>query len=379
MKKVSILSLHLGYGGIEKSVSALANMLSSKYKVEIACTYKLYDDPVFNLNKKVKVKYLTNIKPNRKEFSDALKSKNIFKILKEGIKGIYVLIIRKQAMVKYITHTDSDVIISTRDIFDDWLSEYGSKDILKIGWEHNHYHDNLKYAKEIIRSTSKLDYLVLVSKNLEEFYSKELRKSKCKCLFIPNVIDELPTKCASLQEKRLVSVGRLSSEKGFMDLLTIFNKISQDYPDWCLDIIGDGKEKKKLEGYIKSHNLEDKVTLHGFQKKDYIDRILQSSSIYLMTSYTESFGIVLIEAMSHGLPCIAFSSAEGARELIDSGRNGYLINNRNSEAYIKKVEDLMNDRTTRKTIGLEGRKSIRKYSVEEVSGFWYNLIDEKID
>ena len=151
MKKVSILSLHLGYGGIEKSVSALANLLSSKYKVEIACTYKLYDEPVFELNKKVKVKYLTDVKPNHKELREAKKSKNPFKIFKELLKGANILRLRRKTMIKYITHTDSDIIISTRDIFDDWLGEYGSKDKVRIGWEHNHYHDDLKYAKEIFR------------------------------------------------------------------------------------------------------------------------------------------------------------------------------------------------------------------------------------
>ena len=60
MKKVSILSLHLGYGGIEKSVIALANLLCEKYDVEIACSYKLYDKPAFFIDKRVNVKYLTN-------------------------------------------------------------------------------------------------------------------------------------------------------------------------------------------------------------------------------------------------------------------------------------------------------------------------------
>lgn len=376
MKKISILSLHLGYGGVEKSIAALANLLCDKYEVEIACSYKLYEKPVFDIDERIKIIYLTNVKPNRREFSKAVKSKNPISMLKEGIRSLNCLRLRRKTMIKYITHTDSDVVIATRDIFDDWLGEYGSKEKLRIGWEHNHYHDDLKYALEITRAASKLDYLVLVSKNLEEFYKKKLINSKCKCVYISNIVDSIPKKTAPLQEKRLISVGRLSAEKGFIDLLMLYNKIEKNHPDWCLDIIGDGAERKKLEEYIKKHNLEPKVTLHGFQKKDYIDKMLQKSSIYLMTSYTESFGIVLIEAMSHGLPCIAFSSAEGAREIIDSGRNGYLINNRNFEAYIKKVEDLMEDIDTRKAIGKEGRKSINKYSGEEVIKDWYKLIEE---
>ena len=377
MKKISILSLHLGYGGIEKSIVAVANLLAEKYEVEIACTYKLYDNPVFDLNKKVKVKYLTNVKPNKKELKEAIRAKKIIKIFKEGIKSIKILSIRRKSMIKYITTKKCDVMISTRDIFDDWLGEYGQSDILKIGWEHNHYHDNLKYAGEITRAASKLDYLVLVSNELKKFYKKELRKSSCKCVYIPNVLDSIPKKCSSLKEKKLVSVGRLSPEKGYMDLLTIYNKLSKKHTNWTLDIIGDGEEREKLENYIKNHNLENKVTLHGFQNKEYIDKILNKSSIYLMTSHTESFGIVLIEAMSHGLPCIAFSSAEGARELIDSGKTGYLIKNRNFKAYIKKVEDLMKSEEIRKKIGKEGRNSIKKYTGEEVINKWLNIIEKK--
>ena len=117
--------------------------------------------------------------------------------------------------------------------------------------------------------------------------------------------------------------------------------------------------------------------MHGFQNKTYIDKILNKSSIYLMTSFTESFGIVLIEAMSHGLPCIAFSSAEGARELIDSGRNGYLIKNRNFNAYIKKVEDLMDDFDKRVEIGKESRKSVKKYDGKNVISKWLKILEKK--
>ena len=376
MKKESILSLHLGYGGIEKSVAALANMLCDKYEVEIACSYKLFENSVFPVNDKVIIKYLTDVKPNRKEFKSAIRSKNIFKIFKEGLYAIKTLLKRRSTMVKYIKNCDSDVIIATRDIFDEWLGDYGKEETLKIGWEHNHYHNDFKYASNITRANRKLDYLVLVSNSLREFYSKELINNKCECVYIPNVIESVPEKLAPLNNKRLVSVGRLSPEKGFMDLLKIYTLLHKDYPDWKLDIVGDGVEKERLEKFIEEHELQDFVTLHGFRDKDYIDNLLHDSSIYLLTSYTESFGIVLIEAMSHGVPCIAFDSAEGARELIQSGKNGYLIKNRSYTAFIKKVSDLIDNKEERKRIGKVSKEGVKQYTCEVVSKQWIDLIEE---
>lgn len=378
MEKITILSLHLGFGGIERSVASLANMLKDDYNVEIVSVYKLYNKPKFQIDKKVKIKYLLDdLKPNKKEFKDSIKNHKFIRAFKEGIKAIKVLYYRKKKTVEYIQKCDSDIIISTRDIFNEWLGEYGNESSLKIGWEHNHHHGNMNYASKIVKSVKKLDYLVLVSKALEEFYSEKLRNKKCKCIFIPNVIDDVPTKSSTLKEKRLISVGRLSKEKGYMDLLKIFKKVHKDYPEWKLEIIGSGDEYDNLENYIKKNGLKKHVTLHGFKEKDYIFDLLNKSSIYLMTSYTESFGIVLIEAMSVGLPCIAFSSAEGATEIINSGYNGYLINNRNEDAYIKKVEDLIENYDERKKISKSAKKSIEKYKTDVVKEDWIKLLEKK--
>ena len=378
MKKVAILALHLGYGGIEKSITALANLLCDKYKVEIICSYKLYDEPVFPLDERVKVKYLIkDLKPNRKEFKTALKKHKFLTAFKEGIKSIKILKLRRKTMVDYIKNSNASIIISTRDIFNFWLGDYAKEKTLKIGWEHNHYHDDYRYARNVSRSAYYLDYFVLVSENLRNFYARRLINSNCRCVYIPNIIDKIPRITSELTEKRLISVGRLSPEKGYMDLLKVYSVLANKHPDWVLDIIGDGSEKERLEKFINNHNLNDKVSLHGFQNKEYIDKLMHKSSIYVMTSYTESFGIVLLEAMSHGLPCIAFDSAEGARDLIDSGMNGYLIKNRSYIAMIKKIEDLMGSREIRKRVGMAGRNSIKKYTSEVVSEQWYNLIEKK--
>ena len=188
MKKISILSLHLGYGGIEKAVVNLANSLSKKYIVEIACTYKLFDEPGFKLNSNVNVKYLLpDMKPNRDEIKTSLKKFKVFTLIKELFYASKVLKLRKSTMIEYLKDCDSDIIISTRDIFNEWLGEYGHSKV-KIGWEHNHHHGNMKYANKIINSVKNLDYFVLVSNDLNKFYSERVN---CKCVFIPNSINDI--------------------------------------------------------------------------------------------------------------------------------------------------------------------------------------------
>ena len=377
MKKVAILSLHLGYGGIEKCVVNLANTLCQRYEVELAVCYQLYEKSAFSLDPRVKIHYLNGkLKPNHAELREAIQKKNIFRIIKECFFTLKVLYHRKKTMVEYIKQTDANVIISTRDIFNYWVSGYAKDNVLKIGWEHNHFHDNYRYAHNVRNSAKKLDYLVLVSDALQKFYSKELSHTSCMSVMIPNSIESLPEKVAPLKEKRIISVGRLSKEKGFLDLLEIFRKISLKHNDWSLDIVGDGAEKQKLEEFIQQNSLSDKVTLHGFLGTEEINSLLHRSSIYLMTSYTESFGIVLIEAMSHGVPCIAFDSAEGAREIICSGENGFLIHNRNHGAMIRKIEDLMKDEKLRIKIGKQARESVHKYTSDVVAQEWFSLIEE---
>ena len=372
MKKVTILSLHLGYGGIEKCVSSLANMLVDNYEVEIATVYKLYEEPSFYIDPRVKIIYLTDVIPNKKDFKDALKNHKIITTIKEGKKSLNILKERKKKTVEYIKSCNSDVIISTRDIFNTWLGEYGKENTLKIGWEHNHPHGNTKYSNNIIKSSKNLDHFVLVSKALKDYYLDTIPKS----IYIPNVIDYIPETTSKLKDKRLVSVGRLSPEKGYDDLLKIFKELNKTYKDWKLDIVGSGNEEENLKNYIKENNLEKSVTLHGFKDTKFIYDLFNKSSIYLMTSHTESFGIVLIEAMSAGLPCIAFSSAEGANEIIKDSYNGYLIDNRNKEEYIEKVKKLMDNYELRKKLGINARESIDKYSSSIIKEEWIRLIEK---
>ena len=96
MKRVVILALHLGYGGIERAISDLASSLVNDYSVEIVSTYKVYDKPVNELDRKVKVKYLTDLKPNKMEFKSALKHFRLISAFFQGIKSIKILRLKKK-------------------------------------------------------------------------------------------------------------------------------------------------------------------------------------------------------------------------------------------------------------------------------------------
>lgn len=377
MKKISILALHLGYGGIEKSIVNLANLLCREYKVEIISTYRLADQPAFSIDSNVQIRYLIQkYKPNREEWRQSIRQFKIFTFLKESYKAVVVLLLRKRKTIKAIKNCDSDIIISTRSLFNRWLGEYAKKGIRKIGWEHNHHHEDEKYIHEVTNSCRKLDQLVLVSDSLRSFYKKEFRKKgiKCRCVYIPNMIDSIPKEVSSLNEKTLISIGRFSREKGFVDLIEVFHKIHQVEPEWKLCLVGDGSEKNKIVDLIYQYQLNDFVDLHGYLNREKIDQLLHRSSIYLMTSYTESFGIVLIEAMSHGVPCVAFSSAEGANDLITNNVNGYLIENRDFDQMAKQVLALIHDVNQRKRLGKEARELSTGYTQNQVKGYWIKLL-----
>lgn len=390
MKKITILALHLGYGGIEKCISSISNELCNKYDIEIISVHKMYEKPPFYIDKRVKIKYLLDdtmatktlkYKVYLRNFQIFLFIKNLFndyfKSIKIGelfkdIKNSYITVKKsKSLLIEEIKKCNSDVIISTRDKHNYLLGKYAKEGIIRIGWEHNYHNDDRKYINNLVKSVENLDYFVLVSKELQEFYSKIV---KPKCIYIPNSLDEYPKEASSLEENNIISVGRLSKEKGFVDLIDVYAFVSEMYPDWKLNIIGDGTERTKIEDKIKNLELEGKVILHGYQDKKYINEILGHSSIYVMPSFTESFGIVLLEAFSYGIPCISFENS-GSKEIISNNWDGYLIKERNKEQMAKKICELIKDKNRRIIMGDNGYKKSLKYDIKEIIKKWIDLIE----
>lgn len=373
-KKIVILALHLGTGGAERVICNLANLLSENNNVKIISTYKLNENPSFNMNDSVEIEYLIeDLKPNKQELKDSLKSFNLIRAFKELLITFKVLYLRKSLMVKAIKNLDCDIVISTRILHSNWIGKYANKKIIKIAQEHNHHNNNQKYIKKVIRSLKNFDYFMPVSKELSDFYYKKIKNTKI--VYIPNFIEKLPDEKSNLENKQLISVGRLDKVKGFNDLIDIFNTFQKSHPDWILHIVGDGKEKQNLQNKINKLNLQEKIFLCGNKLSNELEKEYLNSSIYLMTSFSESFGLVLVEAASYGLPLIAFDSAQGAKEIIDNTKNGFLIANRNKKDFIEKINELIKDSEKRNLFSKNSLITADKFSKNNISEIWNKFID----
>lgn len=389
MKKITIISLHLGYGGIEKAVIDLANGLSSSYQVKILSVYKTYEDIPFKVNSNVSVKYLMSgdiaLKTDKYKrsirkfqfitlFKQLFKDYrfNIFRLAKDTILSVINVINKRKLVKEYVKNSNDDIFISTRDFLNKTLGKSKKPNQLGIGWEHSHHNQNKKYFNKVCNSVKNLDYFVLVSKELYCDYNKALTNTSCKCVYIPNMVSISDNKLSKLNNKKLITVSRLSEEKGIYDLVDVIELVKKDIPDITLNLIGDGPLFDSILDYVKEKKLSDNIHLLGYRKSESVYEYLQDSSLYVMTSLTESFGIVLLEAFSFGVPAIAFDSASGACELINSN-NGYLIANRDKKLMAKQIVEYLNDLNIQKKLSKGTQKDLQKYTPECIIVAWKEL------
>lgn len=373
-KKIVILALHLGTGGAEKVICNLANLLSENNNVKIISTYKLNEKPAFKINNSVEIEYLIqDLKPNKQDFKNSLKKFNLIRAFKELLISFKILYLKKSLMIKAIKKLDCDIVISTRIFHSNLLGKYANKNIIKIAQEHNHHNNNEKYINKVIKSLNNFNYFMPVSKELADFYSSKIKNTKI--LYIPNFIENFSNKKSNLQNKQLISVGRLENIKGFSDLIDIFNIFQKTHPNWILNIIGDGSEKQNLQNKINELNLQNKIFLCGTKLSDELEKEYLNSSIYLMTSFSESFGLVLVEAASYGLPLIAFDSAQGAKEIIENNKNGFLVANRDKNQFVKKIDEIINNFELQKSLSENSIIVANKFSKNNISEIWNKFIN----
>ncbi len=182
----------------------------------------------------------------------------------------------------------------------------------------------------------------------------------------PDVIDDIPK-----DKGRIIFVGRFNREKRIDRLIDAFSMIAEKYPEWHVDIFGEGNEKQNLLDQIARLALDNRVVIHEPTKAIYDE--YKRSEMLVLCSEHEAYSLVLVEAMSCGIPCISFDCPIGPRELIRDGVTGLLALNGNVEDLSSKIEWLINNDLERRAMGIKARQFSAKFKLPVIMSLWENL------
>ncbi|THD66779.1 glycosyltransferase family 4 protein [Robertkochia marina] len=211
---------------------------------------------------------------------------------------------------------------------------------------------------------SKFDiFIVLTEGNSKEWSVKNT-------LVIPNPISQLPKGVSSQENKRIIVVGAHSPNKGYDMLINIWQQVQPSFPDWELHVYGDMDPQLTYPRLVKRKKLS-KIYFHGAVKNIWAKYL--ESSILLSTSRSEGFGIVLIEAMACGLPCIAFDCPSGPADIISHGENGFLIKLNDIQSYVDKTKLLIENNEIRLKMSEKARQNSLNYLPDQINEQWNRL------
>lgn len=231
--------------------------------------------------------------------------------------------------------------------------------------------ERIKYLfdySRIFSAFDNYDYMLLLTKKdqIEGKYSN-------KTVVIPNVVQLRDVSIIpNYYSKSVISVGSMyDKRKGFDQLVEIWLDIIKLYPDWKLNIYGDGKERENIQRMIDDNSLSSSIILHG--AVDDIDSAYLNSSFYVSASIAEGLPMVLIEAMNYGLPCIAYDCPTGPSDIITDGVDGSLVKLYDKVALKQAILNYIRDIEMVKEMGANAKMKAKKFSPENIIPLWISF------
>lgn len=236
-----------------------------------------------------------------------------------------------------------------------------------------------KFLKWMTRVLIFLDHLINVPKCdriivLTHEEKERNWQGKKNVLIIPNPVTFSCETPSSLNQKCVISVGRLDRLKNYSALINAFKIVCERHNDWCLNIYGDGPEKQHLQQQINDLGLQNNVYLMGFIKD--IRTVMLQSSIFGFSSLCEGLPLVLIEAMECGLPVVSYQCANGPKDIITDGVNGFLVPVGDEKMLADKICTIIEDKELHHKMGLAAKANAQNYQLDHIANQWMSLFYE---
>lgn len=356
MKLLYITNGINGAGGLERVLSIKASYLADHFDYEVTilvlndqdkdCFYK-FSDKI----KKVSIQVAGNPIQYMQSYKNGIQrivkmvDPDIISVCDDGLKGFFIpKILESKRKIIYERHVSKLIEANVNDGFVKRISN-------KVKWI-------------MMESLAKNfdQFIVLTEGNKHEW--KSLKNMKV----IPNPLSFYPDTPSDLESKKVICVGKISYQKGQDLLVKAWEKVTAKHPDWQLELYG-----KSDDAFLNTDSLSSKHIFH-FPPERNIEAKYLESSIYVMSSRYEGFGMVLIEAMACGVPCVSFDCNYGPSDIINDREDGYLVTQENVDDLADRIINLIENKQLRREMGNAGRENVKKYLPQTIANEWDDLL-----
>lgn len=391
MKKICFLIDSIfSIGGVQRVTAVIAKELAKNYHVTIVTfdREEQQDTSLYNLNDTY-IHYRFFSYPPVSKFKKKICRicSGIYLRLQPQTKWSSNLYARssfpselRNALITELKQGDYDIIIGVHAPLAARISTLRKElpSTKLIGWIHNsfeaifgensHYYIGPKRCRHYVYQFKKLDDVVVLCHHDADSYS--LYDDSFRPSVIYNPLTLLPGKIAQGTSKKFLAIGRFSRHhKGFDLLIEAFHLFAQNNHEWCLDIVGEGEEKELLDNLIQKYHLEKRILIHPFTNS--IQYYYSHAQIYVLSSRWEGFGLVLVEAMAHGLPIVS-SDLPTSKEIL--GKFGLLFENGNALDLAEKLEEATHIDWRKKSE--EAVAIAKNFDIDSIVKQWQQLIEK---
>jgi glycosyltransferase involved in cell wall biosynthesis len=356
---VRILLAHAwGMGGTIRTTLTVGAYLSERRDVEVVSVYRTREEPFFAFAPDLRVRALHDRRGER-----LLARLPSVLIHPEDYAYPWCSLATDVALLRWLRSLRADVLVTTRPAFNLLAARLAPRGVVTVGQEHMHLAAHRpRLAADIRRHYPHLDALTVLTTQDEAAYRALLAGVRTRVARIPNPLPPGAVARSDGTSRTVIAAGRLNRQKGFDLLISAFATVASRAPGWRLRIYGSGSQRKRLEAQIDALGLGGQVELMGRTQR--LGEAMAAASVFALSSRFEGFGMVIVEAMSHGLPIVSFDCPHGPRDII--GEDGILVPPADVEALAAALLALMGDPDRRRVLGDAALRRSRDFDVATI-------------